>query len=230
MSANGSSFRTGAAHALWRNERLLRLASGELEVGITHAAPDGRFLRVNREFCDMIGYSAEELAAMSFHDITFAADLARDMARAQRLLAGELDGYSIDKRYVHKNHSLVWAAITVSLARDRDGKPQYFIAVIEPIGDRRLLGDGESLSPSRHRALLESVAEAMFVAQDGRLVFANLAFPAMLGYAHAELLEAPFEDYVAPDSLRRWHEALSRPGPRDTARADPVVLQFVPRV
>jgi diguanylate cyclase len=97
-------------------------------VGVSHVGLDGRWLRVNDWLCQLVGYAREELLGKTFQDITHPDDLAPDLENVRRLLAGELPHYAMDKRYFHRD---------VSLVRGEDGAPQYFIAIIEDIRDRK---------------------------------------------------------------------------------------------
>jgi PAS domain S-box-containing protein len=106
-------------------------------VGIAHVAPDGRWLRMNRKLCEILGYAREELLGRTFQDITFAEDLDPDLAQVRRLLAGHGDSYSMEKRYLRKDGTVVWANLTVALVRRADGQPDYFISVVEDIEERR---------------------------------------------------------------------------------------------
>ena len=106
-------------------------------VGIAHADPIGRFLRINEKFCDIVGYSREEMLAQTFQDITHPEDLDSDIAQVQRLLGGEVSSYSREKRYIHKDGKTVWVNLTVSLVRDAIGEPDYMVGVIENIDDRK---------------------------------------------------------------------------------------------
>jgi two-component system, NarL family, sensor histidine kinase UhpB len=84
--------------ALRESEHLLSTTFERAVVGIAHTTPDGRWLRVNQRFCDLLGYSRDELAARTFQDITHPDDLAASLACLQRLLAGEQDDEELDKR------------------------------------------------------------------------------------------------------------------------------------
>ena len=106
-------------------------------VGIAMVAPDGRWLRVNRRLCQMLGYRAEELLSKRFQDVTHPDDLKRDLAQVKRMLAGEIDTYSLEKRYLHKDGSALWIQITVALTWRGDGTPDYFISVAEDIQARK---------------------------------------------------------------------------------------------
>src|SRR5438309_15055 len=75
-------------------------------VGIAHVAPDGRWLCVNRKLCRMLGYTREELLALTFQHVTHGDDLGADLSLVKQVLAGERESYSMDKRYVRKDGSL----------------------------------------------------------------------------------------------------------------------------
>ena len=100
-------------------------------------APDGSWLRVNRSVCEITGYSEAELLERTFQDITHPDDLERDVANAKKILAGKIDTYHMEKRYFHKNGSIVWVLLSVSLVRDDKGKPRFFIAQIQDITQRK---------------------------------------------------------------------------------------------
>jgi PAS domain S-box-containing protein len=106
-------------------------------VGIAQVAPDGRWLRVNRKLCEILGYTQDELLAKTFQDITHPDDLDKDLGLVQRVLRQEIDNYGLDKRYLRKDGSYLWARLTVSLVRKPDGTPDYFISVLEDISLRK---------------------------------------------------------------------------------------------
>ena len=105
-------------------------ASFELApIGIVHTDLNGRFMSVNRKFCELVGYSRNELMTMSFGGITRKEDLHLDLQAKDRMISGELDSDCKEKRYVHKKGHLVWVNRTVSVVRDEAGNPVYFIAL-----------------------------------------------------------------------------------------------------
>jgi PAS domain S-box-containing protein len=129
--------RTFARERLRESEELFRATFEQAAVGIAHVAPDGRWLRVNQRLCDIVGYSREELLRKSFQDITDPADTESNVEALRRLLEGEIRTYSDEKRYVRKDGSFVWVALTVSLVRTKSGDPDYLISVIEDITERK---------------------------------------------------------------------------------------------
>src|SRR5213075_638574 len=101
--------------------------------GIAHVALDGRLLRVNRRWCEMLGYTEQELIGRSVKDISHPDDRdATDLERA-RMQKGELEAVRFEKRYLRKDGAQIWVALTVALARDARGRPQYEIGVMEDI-------------------------------------------------------------------------------------------------
>lgn len=106
-------------------------------VGVARVSPSGRFLEVNDRFCAITQFTRGELLARRFPDITHPEDRAPDTAQAQALLAGEVQAYSREKRYVTKPGEVVWVNLTVSLVRNGRGEPDYFVTVIEDITARK---------------------------------------------------------------------------------------------
>ena len=110
--------------SLKENEEQFRAVFEQAAVGIGQVAPDGSWLRVNQKLCDIVGYDESELLALTFQDITHADDLDSDIDLVRAALAGEIETYAMEKRYVRKDGSLVWINLTVSLVRHADGTPK----------------------------------------------------------------------------------------------------------
>ena len=100
--------------------------------------PDGRWLQVNRALCELTGYSADELLELRFPDITHPDDLELDLALQTRLLAGELERYELEKRYIRKDGTGV-VLLSASLVRGEDGRPLYGIGQVQDITARKQL-------------------------------------------------------------------------------------------
>jgi PAS domain S-box-containing protein len=128
---------TERTHDLESANAMFRATFEQAAVGIAHVGTDGRWLRVNRRLCEMVGYTREELLARTFQEITHPADLEADLENVRRMLAGEIQTYSMEKRYIRKDGTAAWIALTVSLARDAEGRTKYFISVIEDIEPRK---------------------------------------------------------------------------------------------
>ncbi|HEY9862432.1 MAG TPA: PAS domain S-box protein [Candidatus Obscuribacterales bacterium] len=118
------------------SEQRFRATFEQAAVGIGHVGLEGQWLRVNQKLCDIVGYTRSELLDLTFQDITDPDDLAADLACVHQVLAGTLQTFSMEKRYVRKDGSTIWVNLTVSLVREAS-KPKYFISVIEDISERR---------------------------------------------------------------------------------------------
>jgi diguanylate cyclase (GGDEF)-like protein/PAS domain S-box-containing protein len=106
-------------------------------IGITHVATDGHFVHVNRQFCEMIGYTKEELLALTAKDVSHPDDATLTDHDRARLHAGEIDSLRVEKRYIRKDGSTIWVRITAAIKRGADGAPLYDISIIEDISDRK---------------------------------------------------------------------------------------------
>jgi PAS domain S-box-containing protein len=154
-------------------------------IGITHMAPDGRWLLVNQTFADIVGYRREELLAMRFRDITHPDDLAADFERLRRIERGELESYATEKRYIRKDGFPVWVSLTVSAVRDPRGRLDHLITIVEDISGRKRMEDALRLL----RTAVESLPLGVTVTDlDGRIIFTNPAEASMHGRTAEELL------------------------------------------
>lgn len=124
--------------ALRESEERFRTTFEQAAVGMAHKSLDGRWMTVNDRLCEIVGYTRAELLQLDFTLITHPDDLAADLALAQQLLDGEIEGYELEKRYIHHNGTPIWVQLTVSLRRSHlDHQPQYFIVVVEDISKRK---------------------------------------------------------------------------------------------
>ena len=130
-----------AEQALAESESAFRASFHQAAVGMAQVGLDGRWIRVNQRLCDIVGYQAGELLRLSFQDITHPDDLGVDLESVGRVLSGEIDSYSLEKRYIRRDQSLVWINLTVGLVREPSGAPAYFISVVEDIAERKQSGE-----------------------------------------------------------------------------------------
>src|SRR6202022_2654445 len=127
--------RKESEEALRLSEERFSSAFEYAAVGMALVSLNGRWLKVNQALCDSIGYSAKELSGKTLQDITHPDDLEADLANVRQLLDGEISSYKMEKRYFHKEGRVVWALLGVSLLRDKQKKPLYFISQIEDISE-----------------------------------------------------------------------------------------------
>jgi PAS domain S-box-containing protein len=138
---------------LREREIRFRATFEQAAVGIAHVAPDGRWLRINGKLCEIVGYPREELLQMTLQDITHPDDLEADLTSMRKVLSGEIQSYSMEKRYFRKDGAVVWVNLTVALVRKPSGEPDYFISVIEDIAERRRADSNRRLTVAVLEAL-----------------------------------------------------------------------------
>ncbi|NEX59474.1 sensor domain-containing protein [Noviherbaspirillum galbum] len=153
-------------------------------IGIAHLTPEGKWLRVNQFLCDMLGYSQDELVHKNFQELTHPDDLSADLDQVADLLAGKINFYAMEKRYLHRSGAIVWGHLTVSLVRNAAGKPSYFIAVVKNIDLRIRARIAMERSRARLKAVLNSLFEGVIVfSSTGNVLEINPAALELLGYS-----------------------------------------------
>ena len=135
------TLRRQAEEALRESEERFRGTFDQAAVGICLTDPSGRLIRMNRRYAEMMGYDPESLSRMTFKDLSHPDDLAEDLGLSEQLLKGEIETYSLEKRYIRSDGTTVWGDLTVSLVREPDGSPKYFIAVVADITDRKRMAE-----------------------------------------------------------------------------------------
>lgn len=129
--------RKRAEEALRQSEQRYRATFEQTAVGVAHTGLNGRFLRVNQTLCDLLGYSREELLKKAFADVTHPDHRKDNVASVRRMKQGKAPIYSVDKRYIRKDGSTVWAHVTVTPTRNERGEIEYFTAVVNDISERK---------------------------------------------------------------------------------------------
>jgi PAS domain S-box-containing protein len=154
-------------------------------VGIAHAAPDGRWLRVNEALCRIVGYPVDELVTKTFQDITHPDDLAGEVAQIELMRERKIDSYDMDKRYLRKDGAIVWGRKTVGCVRKSDGSIDYFVVVVEDITARKR---AEELL-RRQADLLDQSHDAIFTWKiGGGIAYWSRGAKALYGYTPEEAM------------------------------------------
>ncbi|MBD2356259.1 PAS domain S-box protein [Tolypothrix sp. FACHB-123] len=129
--------RTRLSRDLEESEALFRATFNQAAVGIAHVGIDGQLLLVNQKLCDILGYTCAELLTHRLQDITHPDDRNLDLDEVERILAGEISSYSLEKRYIRYDNTHIWIDLTVSVVRKKSGEPEYLLCVIQDISDRK---------------------------------------------------------------------------------------------
>jgi diguanylate cyclase (GGDEF)-like protein/PAS domain S-box-containing protein len=149
--------------ALRESEQRFRSSFDDAAIGMALVGTDGRFLRTNRSLRELLGYPDEELLGKTFQDITYPDDLNVDLDYFERILAGEMRTYQVEKRYIHKEGHVVWALLSVSLVHDEEGKPLYFVSQIQDVSERKRAEQKIRDAEQRYRTLVEQIPAVTYV-------------------------------------------------------------------
>ena len=166
-----------AERRLQKSEARFRATFEQAAVGIAHVARSGRFLRLNRKFCDIVGYSQEELLERTFLDITHPEDAETHVEQMGRLLRGAIATYTLEKRYIRKDGSPVWGSVTVSLVRDEAEEPGWFVAVVQDITDRKIAEEDSKKAAELNQRVLASLRSHIAILnRSGTIIAVNDAW------------------------------------------------------
>ena len=201
---------SGHVPTLAAAEERWRLTIDNAPVGIALVGLDGQFLRVNAALCRMLGHPEERLLDLDFQQLTHPDDLGTDLKFLEQLVAGEAPSYRMRKRYRHAGGHYVWADLSVSLVRDRRGRPLHFVSHIADLTEEleaaaRIEQINRELNEQRvrlERSNADLEAFAMLASHDLQAPLATIR-----GYT--ELLEATY-DHVFDERALQWLDRVAQ--------------------
>lgn len=181
------------------NEARFRNAFTYGSIGMALASPEGRWLKVNRALCEILGYDEQELLTTDYQSVTHPDDRTADAAHVRRLLAGEVEFLRYEKRYIHKAGHAVPILLNCSFVRDEAGAPLYYVSQVIDITERRA---AEEALVSLNRRLEQSNRElqdfASVASHDLQEPLRKIqAFGDRLRTRYADSLDAAGHDYLA---------------------------------
>lgn len=197
--------RKKAEAELRESELRFRAAFENAAVGASIVDLKGRFIRVNRFLCNMLGYSEAELLEKTFSDVTHPDDVQIGLDYMRWMVAGEIEFASFEKRYFRKDGSIVYLIISPAIIRDGRGAPQYFMGLFQDISERKHAEMSLRESEERFRSIFENAMDGIMMAdlEDKRQLEANRAICQMLGYTRDEILTRRVEDLHPKEDLSR---------------------------
>ena len=159
-------------------------------VGNSLTLPTGE-INTNQALCNMLGYTLAELKGKKWQEITHPEDIELTQGEVDQLLSGKRNSARFIKRFIHKDGSVVWADLSSSLRRDKDGKILYLMSAILDITARKQAEELLSISETRYRRLFEAAQDGILIldAQTGKIVEVNPFLICILGFSREHLLE-----------------------------------------
>ena len=182
---------------LRESEERYRATFEQVALGIAHASFDGRIIRCNARFAAFLGYTQEEILDISVDQMTAPEDRAATWAMRQSVASSVTLSANLEKRFLRKDGSLTWGKVTLSIRRDKDGRAQHFIALVEDInalkeaeGRLTKVQDELRLSEERYRAAFQTSLDAVNLnrVDDGTYIDCNKAFLEIIGYTRDEIV------------------------------------------
>src|ERR1022692_2987388 len=194
-------------------EKRLQAIFEHAMTGIGEITPNGEFVWVNSYFCQLTGYTQDELRSMRVQDIVFPDDRDADLAGMQRLRSGEIGSYSTVKRYLRKDGSVVWAEVNRALVHDETGTPLIVGTVRDMTAQREAEAEARAAA-AYNRSLIEASQDPMMaIDADGKITDVNAAAEGISGYRRSELLGSEFSGYFTdPDRALAGYEQTMRDG------------------
>ncbi len=180
-------------------------------IGMLTSYPDKATLNVNQCFCDMFGYSKEEMQSLNWAKITHPDDLGADESYFRRTLRGEIDSYQMEKRYIHKDGHTVYAHLAVNCVRNAQNQVEYLIGMVLDISKRK----------QAELALQQSAEQLKLVLDGGYIGFwdwniltsqveRNAIWAQMLGYTYEEIQQTTqqWTDFIHPDDREKAWQSI----------------------
>ena len=161
--------------------------------GMAVTSPDTRFMEVNQKLCDMLGYSAEELVGKSWIEVTHPDDVDNNLRMLEETLAQKTEGYTMDKRFIHREGHLVYASISAQCARRSDRSVEYLVLIVQDITDRKLAEEARRESQQQYESLVHAIDGIVWECDCPSLRFRFVSNQAerILGYAVDQWLNEP---------------------------------------
>ncbi len=169
----------------------------------------GRYVDANSAFCELVGYTLEEVKQMTAVDLTVDEDTEHTRTSMLEMAKGSVDVVELEKRYRRKDGRTVWALISASMTHDATGKRRYALGHVYDISRRKLAEDELRSSEQRYREIVETTSEGVWMLDaDHRTTFVNRRMAEMLGYEIEELLGRLPREFEPSDAAEETSVAL----------------------
>lgn len=202
---NDIHMRTRTEDALRESEQMFRSLFEQAGVGVSMCdANTGHFIKTNKRYCEIVGYSLDELQRMTLGKITHEADLALQRKMTASMLNGEVHEYRIEKRYLRKDGSIVWVDLTCTAMWSPGESPTRHIAIVQDVTEKKRIEEALQLSEERWKYALDITEEGVWdIDLVTNQIFLTKRCKEMLGYAEDEINDR-MEDWaklIHPDDI-----------------------------
>ncbi len=179
------------AEQLRINEEAFRANFELAAIGMALLNENGKWLKVNKKLCQILGYTENELLQLTFQDITHPEDLEADLTLLNDVIQGKRDSYNMEKRYFHKNGEIIYIILGVSLVRNKNGEVLYFISQIVDITAQKTFEIQLADIISYNKALLAASTQVAIIGTDinGMITTFNEGAEQLLGYSAQEIIK-----------------------------------------
>jgi PAS domain S-box-containing protein len=179
-------------------------------IGMAITSLEKEWLEVNGRLCDMLGYPCDELLRQTWADLTYPDDLAADEAQFERALAGEIDGYTLDKRFIHKQNRIIYTTISTRCFRREDGTVDHFLTLIQEITER-VLAEQEIRRRNQELVLLNQIIATSAIGRDPKGILETVCFELTQAFEVAVTTAALFDEKKTEARVVAEYMALDRP-------------------
>ncbi len=195
--------------ALQESELYFRSLFEQAAVGVAVVdSKSGTFLQINQRFCEILGYSREEMEGVAFKNITHPDDVEISLEKMKDMMSGKINKFSMEKRYISKTGNSVWVTLSVAAMWLPGAEPTSFITIIQDITDQKAAETALRESDSRMRAIAESAQDAILMIDPrGNISYWNPAAESILGYTNSEAIGKNLHKLIVPQRFHQAHDA-----------------------
>ncbi|HEY9811156.1 MAG TPA: PAS domain S-box protein [Halomicronema sp.] len=190
--------------AMQESEERFRRVFDDSPVGMALVLADNyRFFKVNTAFCEILGYSETQLANLTLADISYPKDIDSEMVYIKQVLEGKINRYQMEKRFLTKNAEIVWTQLTIAVMRNKTGKINYAVAMVQDITARKKSEEALRFSEEKFRQLAENIRELFWIATPDlkQIIYISPGYEEIWGRSCTSVYEEPLSwlDAVHPE-------------------------------
>jgi PAS domain S-box-containing protein len=198
-----------AQHRLEESEKKFRTYFESSPTAISLTSPEGKYIGVNRAYCEMTGYTEDEVIGRVSADFTYVEDRRAFEERISTSLAGKQSVHKIEKRLVAKNGEIIWVSGNTNLIADNQGTPLFFLSHMINITHQKEAEEELRLSEERFRLLAESAPEGIFVQSNLEFVYVNPAAVKLFGAVNRNaLMISPLLERFVPEARKEVEKRI----------------------